>query len=151
MISFDTPIRYKYYLLANFYRMFDRTIEKIFLTFFVLLILINVLYEDLLIASSLIGIVLFFYIGIPLIRYVYVRIHFKAEKITYFFDTDSFGYETIGYKVEIKRDLIQHINVKINRLVIKTEKQNLYFVGDPMEIVNTKKLLEQSNYKTLVK
>jgi len=150
MISFVTPLLYKYYFLGNFYRMFSSLVEKLFLIFFVFLSGWNIWLKNYYSAILIICIPIFFYFIVPLIKLIYAKAYYKMDTIEYFFGDDSFGYAIGDYKMEIKKQEIEYIKFQPNNLLIKIFKQKLYFVGEEKDVASVKKLMLQSDYKKFV-
>lgn len=48
---------------------------------------------------------------LPLIIFIYERSYYEVDFIEYFFGDTSFGYTIGEYKIEIKKEKIEHIRV----------------------------------------
>lgn len=149
MIKFKTPLKYKYYLLGNFYRMLGSFVEKAFLVFFLFLSLFNIWIQNYYWSIVAILIPIFINLVFPLIKFLYARAYYQMDFIEYFFDNSSFGYTIGEYKIEIKKEKIEYIKASNQYFLVKVFKQKLYFVADKAQIQKTKKELLNSEYKTL--
>lgn len=150
MITFKTKLTLETYFLANYYRLTDSVVEKIFLTVFIIGLMSSILIGDYMLSCAMIVVISFFYIVVPLIKYIYTQVYFKYDTIEYFFDTESFGYTLGDYKIEVKNDNIKSIVCTNNYIRIDVPKQKLYFFGDKNDIDDVKKKLLNSVYKDFI-
>jgi len=147
MIKFKTPLKYKYYLISNFYRMADSIVDKIFLVFFVLLFFVNILLQNYYLAIISFLIPVFFNLVFSLVKFLYAKLYYKINFMEYFFNKNSFGYTIGEYKIEIQKEKIEYIKANKNCFLIKTLRQKLYFIADKTQLQKIKKELLNSSYK----
>lgn len=153
MISFKTPLRYKYYFIGNFYKFTHwrfvilLVAVLIFWYFFIFgLKSPDVLFSIIFIVSLLI---LICFIS-PLLNLICARVYYKFDSIEYFFDNDSFGYKMGDYKIEIKKSQIKYIKIRPCHILIKSLKGKMRFIGEKEDIVAVKNKLLKSDYKNLI-
>lgn len=151
MISFKTPLHYKFYFLGNAYRIFYTWGGRFFLIYFIAFSIWFGSARDYYFALMMLSIPLVFIFILPLIKLIYARSYYKFTHIEYFFDDDSFGYRMGDYKMEIKKQNIEYIKIRPNLLLIKIVKNRLFFVIDNTNVANIKEQLLKSEYKKFLK
>lgn len=148
-ITFKTPLQYRYYLLARFYRTSDDIVEKILLAIVFSSAFFTILTRNYYWAGVVVLPLTFVYLTIPLIKFLYARIYFNFDHIEYFFNKKSFGYKIGEYTLQIEKEKIEYIKSNSHYFFIKTSNQKFYFVSDTKQIKEAKKKLLSSDYKNI--
>ncbi len=147
MVTFKTKLDYKQYFLGSFYKMTRGVIDKLFLIFFFCGSILYFIIELPKYGIIFICMPIIFFLGIPLLKYLYAKIYFKMDFIEYFFNQKTFGYTIGDYKLEFKKERIVELSFYDSYIFIQIPKQKLFFIGESEEINKVKKNIQTLGYK----
>jgi len=150
MITIQTRLKYKHYLIANLCKLLEDIVEKLFFLFFLLMSILLVLLQSYVKAFIILTIPIILNTILPLIKYIYAKFYLHKNTIEYFFDDNSFGYKIGEFKINISKKTIKLIKIHRNCIVIKFDKQTMYIVNSTKQIQKAKDKLLQSNYNNLI-
>jgi len=149
-----TPLTYKNYLLAAYYRTIDSWQLKTILILAIALFILSLFFDFyLFLEGILIWLVVF--LAIPALKYILAIYRYKYKEMEVFFSESGFGYKLGEYKLEIDKACVISIRILNDHIDVDTmsngRKQRMLFMITQEDSKMIKEQLLKSEYQNLLK